>query len=85
MYTKQDFMRFFPDCFQGLGKFQGEPHHIEVDPSVPVKMTPCRPMPLYKQSIFKQHLVEMQAASIMKPVEQATPWINSFIIVNKTV
>ena len=35
VHTKQDFMSLFPACFQDLGKFQGEPYHIDVDPSVP--------------------------------------------------
>ena len=82
VHTKHDLMRWFPDCFQSLGKFQGEPYLIEVDPSVPSKMTPCRPVPLHEQAHFKQQLAEMQVASIIKPVNHATPWINSFIIVN---
>ena len=60
----------FPDCFTGLGKFQSEPYHIEVDPWVPPKM-PCRPIPIHKQAAFKQQLAEMQAAGIPKPVDHA--------------
>ena len=70
-------MRLFTDCFQGLCKFQGEPYYIEVDPSVPSKMTLCI------QDINKQQSEEMQAAVIFKPVDHATPWINCFVIVNK--
>ena len=28
VHTKQALRRLFPDCFQGLGKFHGEPYHI---------------------------------------------------------
>ena len=44
VHSKQDLIRLFPDCFQGLNKFQGEPYHIDGDPDVPPKKTPCRPV-----------------------------------------
>ena len=76
-------MGLFGECYQGLGKFQGGPYHIEVDPSGPPKMIPCRPVPVHQLAAFKQELAEMQAAGIIKPADHATPWINSFVIINK--
>ena len=76
-------MSSFPDYFTGWGKFQGKPYHIELDPSVSPKRTPCIPVPIHHQTAFKQQLAEMQAANILKPVNYATPWINHFVIVNK--
>ena len=37
VHTKQHIMRLFSDCFEGLGKFHGEPCHIEVHPGIPLK------------------------------------------------
>ena len=82
MHTKQDLVRLFPNCFQGLGKFQGVPYYIEVYPSVPPRKTPCQPAPFHQQEAFKQQLAEMQAADIIKTIDLATPWINSLVIVN---
>ena len=34
-----------PRCFEGIGKFPGPDYHIQVDPSIPPKQTPCQPNP----------------------------------------
>ena len=31
----------YPDVFEGIGKFPGPNYHIQVDPSIPLKQTPC--------------------------------------------
>ena len=64
--------KLFPNCFQDLGKVQGEPYHTKVGPNTPSKMNPCRPVQVHQQTAFKQQLAEMQAAGIMKPVNLAT-------------
>ena len=64
-------MRLYLDCLTGLGKFQGNPCHVKVDPSVPSKKTPYRPVPICQQAAFKQQLSEMQAADIIKPMVHA--------------
>ena len=38
-------MREYPDVFQGIGKFPGPDYHIQLDPSIPPKQTPCQPIP----------------------------------------
>ena len=42
---KEYIMARFPDVFQGVGKFPGEPYKIQLDPKVSPKQTPCRPVP----------------------------------------
>ena len=70
-------MKLFTECFQGLEMFHGVPYHTEVDPSVPPKKVPCRPVAVHQKSAFKQQLVEMQSAGIIKLVDHATSWISS--------
>ena len=79
VYSKQDIMRLFQDCFQGLIKLQGEPYYTEVDPSAPPKKTPCRPVPVHKEAYLSSRNAR-HAAGIIKSVDHATPWINSFVI-----
>ena len=74
-------MSFYTDFFTGLGKFQGESYHIEVDPNVTPKKTSCRPVPTHQQDTLKQQLAGIQTGGSLKPVDHATPWINSFVIV----
>ena len=72
-----DVMSLYPDSLTGLGKFQSESHHIEVDPNVSPKKRSCRPVPIHQEAIFKQHLAEMQGTGILKAVDNALLWINS--------
>ena len=39
--SKEMIMREYPDVFQGIGKFLGPDYHIQLDPSIPPKLTPC--------------------------------------------
>ena len=80
--TKADLMKSSHISFQGLGKFKGEPYHKEVDLSAPPKRTPCRSVPVYQQVAFKQLLIEIQVAGIIKQVYHATSWAHSFVTVN---
>ena len=71
----------YKDIFKGIGTFPGKPYHINTDPSVPPKCLPCRPVPVHQQDEFKKQLNEMLDAGIIAEVHEATPWINSFVIV----
>ena len=74
-------MARFPDMFKGIGKFPGEPYKIQLDPKVPPKQTPCRPVLIYLKEAFKAEIDKMLKAGVLKPVQEATPWINSFVLV----
>ena len=43
------------------------------------KQTPCHPIPLHLKEAFKQEVDKMLQAGVLKPVHEATPWINSFV------
>ena len=40
-----------------------------------------RPVAVHLKEAFKQELDKMLQAGYIKPVHEATPWINSFVIV----
>ena len=69
------------DVFEGIGKFPGPPYTIHLDPSVQPKQTPCRPVPIHLKETFKWEIDNMLQAGVLKPVTEATPWINSFVLV----
>ena len=71
----------YKDIFEGIGTFPRKPYHINMDPSIPPKCLPCRPVPVHQQDESKKHLNEMLDAGIIAEVHEATPWINSFVIV----
>ena len=82
LVTKQEhIMAQFPDVFQGVGKFPGEPYKIQLDTQVPPKQTPCQPVPVHLKHAFNAEIDKMLEAGVLKPVQEATPWINSFVLV----
>ena len=78
---KDHIMRHYPHVFEGIGKFPGSPYTIPLDPSIQPKQTPCRPVPKHLKETFKKEIDKMLQAGVLKPVTEATPWINSFMLV----
>ena len=81
MYTsKEQILQAYPDVSDGVGCFPGSPYHIQVDPSLTPKQTPCQAMPVHLKEPFKQEVDKILQAGILKSVHQATTWINSFVL-----
>ena len=81
---KEQIMARFPDVFEGIGKFPGEPYKIQLDPKVPPKQTSCRSVPIHLKETFKAEINKMLNAGILKSIQEAMPWINSFVLVEGT-
>ena len=79
--SKDMIMQEYPEVFQGIGKFPGPDYHIQLDPIIPPKQTPCRPIPIHLKVQFQQEITKMLQAGVLVPVHEATPWINSFVLV----
>ena len=79
--TQSQILQEYPNVFESIGKFPGLPYHIHVDPGVTPKQTPCRPILIHLKDAFQQEIGKMLQAGILIPVTQATPWINSIILV----
>ena len=39
--SKELILQAYPDVYDGIGYFSGPPYHIQVDPSITPKQTPC--------------------------------------------
>ena len=70
-------MKQYPDVFEGTGKFLGLPYTIHLDPIVQPKQT----VPIHLKETFKQEIDKMLQTGVLKPVTEASPWINSFVLV----
>ena len=79
--NKEQILSHYPDVFEGIGRFPGPPYSIQLDPSIPPKQIPCHPIPIHLKESFKQEIDKMLQAGVLKPVNEATPWINSFVLV----
>ena len=48
---------------------------------LPPKQTPCHPIPVHLKEAFRQEVDKILQAGVLKLVHEATPWINSFVLV----
>ena len=79
--SKEQILQVYPEVFDGIGHIPGPLYHIQVHPSITPKQTPCQLVPVHHKEPFKQEIDKMLQAGILKPVHQATPWMNSFVLV----
>ena len=79
--SKEHILHEYPDVFKEIGSFPGPPYHIQIDPSISPKQTPCHPIPVHLKEAFKQEVDKMLQAGVLEPVHEATPWINIFVLV----
>ena len=82
--SKEQIQEQYPELFKGIGLFHGEPYHIHINLSITPKQTPSRPIPAHLKQNFQQEIEKMLAARVIKPVHEASPWINSFVLVEST-
>ena len=78
---KDQILQSYPDVFEGIGCFPDPPYHIQLGPGITPKQTPCRPIPVHLEKAFKQEIDKMLKVGVLKPVHEATPWINYFVLV----
>ena len=52
--NQKQILQEYPDVFEGIGKFLGPPYHIQIDPKVMPKQTPCRPIPIHLKDAFQK-------------------------------
>ena len=56
--NRQDIKKLYPSVFTGIGKFPGEPYQIQLDPSVPPRQMPYRPVPVHLEEQFNGKIKE---------------------------
>ena len=79
--SKEQNLQCYPDVFDGIGCFLGPLYHIQWDPNFIPKQTPCQPIPVHLKDAFKHEIDKILKVRVLKPVHEATPWINSFVLV----
>ena len=64
--SKEQILSNYPDVFDGSSRFPGLPCHIQVNPNITLKQTPCRPIPIHLNEAFKNNIDKMFKAGIIK-------------------
>ena len=54
---------------------------MQLDQSITSKQTTCRPIPVHLKEAFQQEIDKMLKVGVLKPVHEATLWINIFVLV----
>ena len=75
----------FKSIFSGVGRFPAEPVNIQLsNDAVPVQK-PARHVPMSLKDKFEQEIHSMEKQGIISKLDhnQATEWLNSFVVVKK--
>jgi hypothetical protein len=72
----------YPDCFNGIGCFDGE-FHITLDPDVPPVVHPPHRVPEALRDKLKNELENLELHGIIAKVSEPTDWVNSLVCVTK--
>ena len=81
MTSKEQILQNYPDVFDSIGCFLGPSYHIQLEPNITPKQTPCIPILVHLKEAIKQEIEKMLKVGVLKPVPKATPWINSFVLI----
>ena len=72
----------YPEIFEELGCI-GEPHHIELDPTVKPVIQPPRRVPFAMKGRIKEELDRMEQLGVIEKQEGPTDWVSSMVVVEK--
>ena len=77
---KDDLVKQYPGCGDGIGKFQGQ-YHITVDPSIPPVVHAQRRVPLSLREDIKRELDDMESKGIIMKLKEGEPtaWVNGLV------
>ena len=79
--SKDQILQAYLEVFEGIIKSLDHPTTYKSMQASPPTKTPCRPVPVHLKEQFKQEIDKMLQTGILRPVHQATPWINRFVLV----
>ncbi|KAG0720418.1 hypothetical protein GWK47_048557 [Chionoecetes opilio] len=80
--TTEYLRQLYPDCFEGLGQFNGTAH-IELDPSVrPVVHAP-RKCPIHLRKDLEKELDRMLKLGVIAKMDEPTEWVSSLVVARK--
>ena len=83
--TKQCILDVYSDVFTGIGKFPGSPYKFHLKPDAkPARHAP-RKVPIHLQDTFHEEIQNLEKLGILEETKDVTEWVNSFVIVEKSV
>ena len=81
--TRQDILSQYSGCFEGIGRFPGDPYKFHLKPHhKPARHAP-RKVPVHLETAFKEEIDLLVSQGILEEVKEHTDWVNSYVIVEK--
>ena len=81
--TKQEILSQYSGCFEGIGRFPGDPYKFHLKPDhKPARHAP-RKVPVHLEAAFKEEIESLVKQGILEEVKEHTDWVNSYVIVEK--
>ena len=81
--TKQDILSQYSGCFEGIGRFPGDPYKFHLKPDYkPARHAPWK-VPVHLETAFKEEIDSLVKQGILEEVTEHTDWVNSYVIVEK--
>ena len=83
--TKQDILSQYSGCFEGIGHFPGDPYKFHLKPEHNSARHAPRKVPVHLEDTFKEEIEPLVKQGILEEVKEHTDWVNSNVIVEKTL
>ena len=81
--TKQDILSQYSGCFEGIGRFPGDPYKFHLKPDYKLARHAPRKVPVHLETAFKEEIDSLVKQGILEEVKEHTNWVNSYVIVEK--
>ena len=81
--TKQDILSQYSSCFEGIGRFPGDPYKFHLKPDHKPARHASRKVPVHLEAAFKEEIKSLVRQGILEEVNEHTDWVNSYVIVEK--
>ena len=80
---KQDILSQHSSCFEGIGRFPGDPYKFHLKPEHKPAQHAPRKLPIHLEAAFKEEIESLVKLGILEEVKEHTDWVNSYVIVEK--
>ena len=75
----------YVDVFTRIWKFPGPPYKFQLKPNAKSARHAPRKVPIHLQESFHKEIRNLEALGILEETKDVTEWVNSFVIVEKTL
>ena len=75
--TKQDILSQYSSCFEGIGRFPGDPYKFHLKPDHKLARHAPRKVPVHLETAFKEEIDSLVSQGILEEVKEHTDWVNS--------